>query len=102
PTGDEDGLAREVALNLREVELDRFAPQQVLDLDVAHLGDRGPAGEQVVERRDDLELDARLAAAVYDAPRLLARRGTGRDHEQPDVVPRGQQRKGSGPAQPRH
>ena len=102
PTGDEDGLAREVALHLREVELDGLAPQQVLDLDVAHLGDRGPAGEQVVERGDDLELDARLAAAVHDAPRLLGRRGTDRDHQQPDLVPLHQQRKAVGPAQDRH
>ena len=85
---DEDRLPGDVVLHLIEVEPDRLAPQQVLQLHVPQLADFGALGEQILQRRQDLVLDARFGAAIDDAPQLRPVGGRNRDHQQLDVVVR--------------
>ena len=78
--GDEHGLAREVAGDLVEVDLDRLAPEHVLDLHRPQLpGEVHVAGDQLVQPRQRLHGDAFLLRDLDDPLAQLARRGRHRD-----------------------
>ncbi len=73
--GHEHRLAREVRVDRLEVDLDRLAPEQVLNLDGANLdGEIAVAGDQLVQPRQRLHRHV-LVARHLDDPRTLLARG---------------------------
>ena len=80
--GDEHPLAGEVAGDRVEVGVDLVAPEQVGDVDVADVGDRGAAGlEQLAGAREHLDVEptrGRSAADLADRLRAGARDGDDR------------------------
>jgi hypothetical protein len=75
--GHHDDAAGDVVRHLLEVELHGLAAEEILDLHVPELAGLRATVEQVVDRRQDLEVDPRFPAAIDDAAHLLAR---GRRH----------------------
>ena len=79
--GDHDALARQERPDLRLVEIDRLASQQVLDLDVAYARHVHLALEHVVEARDDPDAHLDLPADADQAQDLLPGDLGDRDHD---------------------
>src|SRR6266568_4767710 len=80
---DEDAAAAELSLHGPEVELDGVTPQQVVDLHLAQMAQgQRTARQEILQRRQDLALDARLGAAGDDAPHLLTRGRRDGDRQQ--------------------
>ena len=72
--GDQDHLVPGEGPDQIEVELDDFAPEQVVDIDVANLGDAELAGSDVRDGGDRAEPDLCAFADLDDAAQLLPRR----------------------------
>ena len=90
-TGDQDAAAAELPLHGPEIQGHRLAPQQVVDLHLAQMTQlQGAARQQVLQRRQDLALDAGLGAARHDAPHDLAGGGRDSDRQQLDLESRPQ------------
>ena len=79
--GDHDALAGEERPDLRLVEVDRLAAEEVFDLDVANARDVHLALQHVVEARDDADADLDLPAEPDQPEDLLARDLRDRDHD---------------------
>ena len=77
---DEHGLAREVAGDLVEIDLDRLAAEDVLDLHGTQLaGEVHVAGDELVQARQRLDRHALLLGDVDDSLAQLSRGGRHRD-----------------------
>jgi len=85
-SGDQDGLAGEVALDFVQSDRHGLAAEQVLELDVAELPDFGAPGQQILQAGEDLERQLRLHAPLDDALQLGPRGGGDGDHEQLHAV----------------
>jgi hypothetical protein len=71
---------------MAEVECHHFAPQQVLDLNASELvGTLAPV-QQLLQRGENLELDADSSAPIHDPAHYLLRGRRDRDHQQLDAV----------------
>ena len=78
----EHGPAREVRIDRLEVDLDRLASEQVLDLDGANLdGEIAVAGDQLVQPRQRLHCDVLGARHLDDPGTLVAGSRGGRDQK---------------------
>ena len=78
--GDEDGLACQVLRDRADVDLDRLAPEHVLDLDGPDLaGEVEIARDQLVQAGQRLDGNARVLRDLDDPLARLARGGRDRD-----------------------
>ena len=88
--GHQDHLARDIRRRDRDVECDWLATEQVLDPHLPHQPEVDLFGDQILERREDLELHAGFAAAGDELARLLHGRGRNGDDEQGGLMHRGE------------
>ena len=78
--GDQHPLAGEVRRDRPQVGVDHVAPEQVGDVDVADVGDRGTAGlEQLAGSRQHLDVEPALRRSAADLPDRLGACARDRD-----------------------